>query len=146
MTLICNLNQSLNALELTTTHLEKGNLVLKAGIRWVSCRCRQWEMIIEVARSKISRRLRDNLRTLHSLAVPEGCSILFTRVSKRHESGKYRWRNITIVILIPWASLVSAGFLKSDDSERYSEVALPPCMYHCHGWIWFDHDPIMKEL
>ena len=31
-----------------------------------------------MARSKISRRLRDNLRTLHRLAVPEGCSILFT--------------------------------------------------------------------
>lgn len=49
-----------------------------------------------------------------------------------------------MVIRTPWASLVSAGFLKSGDRPRYSLVLPLPWMYHCHDPTWLDQDPILS--
>lgn len=52
----------------------------------------------------------------------------------------------SIVVLTPFASLVSAGFLFASLTSRYLAVAPEPWMYHCHGSIWFDQLPVVARV
>lgn len=50
--------------------------MLEAGIRRVRGRRRQGEVVVQVARAEVLRCLRDDLRALHGLAVPERGPVL----------------------------------------------------------------------
>lgn len=120
-------------------YLKESNLMLETIIWRILTRRLQREMVVQVSCAEILGRLRDDLRPLHVLSFPEGRSILRPAcLARRYCSGEI---HRTIVILIPCASLVSAGFLKSGDSSRYSLVGPLPWMYHCHGSISLDQDP-----
>ena len=76
------------------TCLEECDLVLIASIWRVRCGCHQREVVVQEAFTEILRSLRDDLRALHCLAIPEGCSILANVVKDSFSSsyfGRLQW-------------------------------------------------------
>jgi hypothetical protein len=67
--------------------------VLKARVRGVLARSGEREVVVEVARAEVRGRLRDDLRALHRLPVPERSAVLracvSTRVTHAHPSGAH---------------------------------------------------------